>query len=285
MSSRAAAPRRVTSRWTRQAPACSSRTITPATSPRFRSPPTAVFTRHRLSRVIPARACTRCVSARPTHTRSSPRPARLARRSRWRADLGIDRVVVYRIDEARGTLTPHEAGSIAAAPGAGPRHLAFTPAGDAVFVINELDSTIASYAWDPARGTLEARGKAVSTLPADFAGENLTAEIAVHPGGAFLYGSNRGHDSIAIFRIGARRRRRRERRRRRPSPDLCRTPRHAGQDAASLRDRSDWRLPDRRQSGFRLARRLSHRSRDRPALRRRRPHARPDAVLRPLLSV
>jgi len=88
-------------------------------------------------------------------------------------------------------------------PGAGPRHLAFAPAGDAVFVINELNSTIASYAWDATRGTLDRRGDPVSTLPDGFTGENTTAEIAVHPTGRFLYGSNRGHDSIAIFRIAS----------------------------------------------------------------------------------
>jgi 6-phosphogluconolactonase len=130
---------------------------------------------------------------------SSPPAASFA----FAADLGIDRVVVYRIDDPSGLLTPHDAGTVAAAPGAGPRHLAVTPAGDAVFVINELNSTIASYAWDGARGTLERRGDPVSTLPADFTADNLTAEIAVHPGGEFLYGSNRGHDSIAIFRIEA----------------------------------------------------------------------------------
>jgi 6-phosphogluconolactonase len=118
------------------------------------------------------------------------------------ADLGIDRVLVYHVDEAGGLLTSHDAGTVAA-PGAGPRHLAFTPAGDALFVMNELNSTIAAYAWDATRGTLERRGDPVSTLPADFTGENLTAEIAVHPNGEFLYGSNRGHDSLAIFRIGA----------------------------------------------------------------------------------
>ncbi len=112
-------------------------------------------------------------------------------------------MIVYRIDEASGQLTPHDAGTIAAAPGAGPRHLAFTPSGDALFVINELNSTIASYAWDAARGTLERLGDPVSTLPAGFTGENITAEIAVHPNGEFLYGSNRGHDSLAIFRIGS----------------------------------------------------------------------------------
>jgi 6-phosphogluconolactonase (cycloisomerase 2 family) len=121
------------------------------------------------------------------------------------ADLGSDQVLVYRIDEPSGllTLNGEDAGAVATAPGAGPRHLAFARAGDAVFVINELNSTIASYAWDAARGTLERRGDPVSTLPADFTGDNTTAEIAVHPNGRFLYGSNRGHDSIAIFRIGS----------------------------------------------------------------------------------
>jgi 6-phosphogluconolactonase len=126
------------------------------------------------------------------------------------ADLGADRLIVYRIDDATGLLTSHDDGaasasasvSAAVAPGAGPRHLAFTPSGDMLFAINELNSTVAAYAWDATRGTLERAGDPVSTLPADFTGENITAEIAVHPGGKFLYGSNRGHDSIAIFRIG-----------------------------------------------------------------------------------
>lgn len=117
------------------------------------------------------------------------------------ADLGIDRVLVYRYDAERGVLTPHQAA--AAAPGSGPRHLAFAPEGGVVFVINELNSTIASYAWDGARGTLTPRGEPVSTLPAGFTGTSTTAEIAVHPDGEFLYGSNRGHDSIAVFRIGS----------------------------------------------------------------------------------
>lgn len=118
-------------------------------------------------------------------------------------DLGADRVLVYRIDDASGQLTLHDPGLIVAAPGAGPRHLVFPPAGNALLVMNELDSTIASYAWDATRGTLERLGDPVSTLPTRFTGENITAEIAVHPNGEFVYGSNRGHDSIAIFRIGS----------------------------------------------------------------------------------
>lgn len=116
------------------------------------------------------------------------------------ADLGIDRVLVYRFDRERGALTPHVPPGVAAAPGAGPRHLALHPAGDAVFVMNELQSSVASYVWDATAGTLQPAGVA-STLPAGFTVSNTTAEITVHPSGRFVYGSNRGHDSIAAFRV------------------------------------------------------------------------------------
>ncbi len=116
------------------------------------------------------------------------------------ADLGADRVLVYRFDRAHGRLSLHEAGSATAAPGAGPRHLVAHPSEDTIYVINELDSTIVWYGWDRIRGTLVPRG-VVSTLPAESAGENTTAEIAIHPSGRFVYGSNRGHDSIAVFRV------------------------------------------------------------------------------------
>jgi 6-phosphogluconolactonase len=118
------------------------------------------------------------------------------------ADLGADRLLVYRFDTERGTLTPHDPPAALAAPGAGPRHFAAHPSGDAVFLINELNSTMASYAWNAETGRLDLRGIA-STLPAVFAGENLAAEVAVDPTGRFVYGSNRGHDSIAAFRVNA----------------------------------------------------------------------------------
>jgi 6-phosphogluconolactonase len=117
------------------------------------------------------------------------------------ADLGADQLFVYRFDESTGTLKPHVRPSVAASPGAGPRHFAPHPSGDAVFVMNELSSTIASYTWEAGAGSLHKRGE-VSTLPEGFTGENTTAEIAVHPSGRFVYGSNRGNDSIAAFRIG-----------------------------------------------------------------------------------
>lgn len=116
------------------------------------------------------------------------------------ADLGIDKLLVYRFDSAKGTLTPHEPPFVATAPGAGPRHVAFHPNGKFVYAINELNSTVTAYRYDEATGIL-AEVQTVSTLPTDFSGNNTTAEVQVHPSGRFLYGSNRGHDSIAIFAI------------------------------------------------------------------------------------
>jgi len=131
------------------------------------------------------------------------------------ADLGIDRVLTYRLDTASGKLSlndetevPHTAPSTnwrrsaQLAGGAGPRHLAFHPNGRYVFVINELNSTIASFGYDAAQGALMPLGT-VSTLPAGFSGESTTAEIVVAPSGAFVYGSNRGDDSIAVFAVDA----------------------------------------------------------------------------------
>ena len=117
-------------------------------------------------------------------------------------DLGLDRVLVYAFDARTGRATPHAPPSVAAAPGAGPRHLAFAPNGRFAFVINELDSTIATLAWSPEAGTLTPVAT-VSTLPRGREAADSTAEIAVHPTGRFVYGSNRGHDSLAVFRVGA----------------------------------------------------------------------------------
>lgn len=114
------------------------------------------------------------------------------------ADLGIDQVVVYRLDDAAGRLVPH--GRFRAAPGAGPRQLAFGAGGRFVYVLNELDSTLTACAYDPAAGALQAL-QTVSTLPEGFAGENTCARVEVAPSGRFVYASNRGHDSIAHFAI------------------------------------------------------------------------------------
>lgn len=117
-------------------------------------------------------------------------------------DLGTDEVLVYRFDDERGTLTPHDPRAVEARKGAGPRHLAFHPNGRIVYVINELDSTIASYRYSPSAGTLRPVGVA-ETLPRDFAGQSTTAEVIVHPSGKWVYGSNRGHDSLAVFAVNA----------------------------------------------------------------------------------
>jgi len=84
----------------------------------------------------------------------------------------------------------------------GPRHVAFHPDGSRAYVINELSSTITSLRWDARAGAFRA-GPSVSTLPPGFTGSNTTAEIEIHPGGRFLYGSNRGHDSLAVFSVAS----------------------------------------------------------------------------------
>ena len=114
-------------------------------------------------------------------------------------DLGIDRIVRYRIDLRAGTVS--KAGSVALAPGSGPRHFAFHPRGRVAYVINELASTITALAYDADDGGL-AEIDTVSTLPHDFSGSSTCADVHVHPNGRFVYGSNRGHDSIACFAVG-----------------------------------------------------------------------------------
>ena len=118
----------------------------------------------------------------------------------WIADLGLDRVMIYRFDAERGTLRPHNPPWVELAPGAGPRHAAFHPSGERAYVINELNSTITAWDYAPQQGVAR-EIHTVSTLPDDFSGENTTAEILIHPSGRFLYGSNRGHDSLAVMAI------------------------------------------------------------------------------------
>jgi len=109
-------------------------------------------------------------------------------------DLGADQVVIYPVDAGR-LGTP---GFVKAAPGAGPRHLAFRPDGKFVYVLNELAASITAYRY---RNGSISDPQTTSMLPADFTGVRSGAEIAVHPNGKFLYASNRGHDSISMFRI------------------------------------------------------------------------------------
>jgi 6-phosphogluconolactonase len=118
------------------------------------------------------------------------------------ADLGTDRVMIYRFDALRGTLVAHDPAFVALPPGSGPRHLAFHPDGYRAFVVNELLSTVTAFDYDAIQGVLSAR-QTVGTLPEFFQGQSTTAEVVVHPGGGFVYASNRGHDSLATFALGA----------------------------------------------------------------------------------
>ncbi len=113
-------------------------------------------------------------------------------------DLGLDRVFTYALDPATARLTPGPVPFVATAPGAGPRHAAFSTDGRHVFVINEMGNTLVSYRYNTATGVL-LPVDTQPTLPAGFTGDSSTAEVRVHPNGRFVYGSNRGHDSIAIF--------------------------------------------------------------------------------------
>ena len=114
-------------------------------------------------------------------------------------DLGLDKVLVYDLDPAKATLSPHATPFALLAPGAGPRHLAWAPDGKFAFVNGEMLSTVTSFRYDAKRGVF-ATAATASTLPADFKGNSSTAEVRVHPNGKFVYVSNRGHDSIAVFR-------------------------------------------------------------------------------------
>jgi 6-phosphogluconolactonase len=116
------------------------------------------------------------------------------------ADLGVDKVLVYRFDPRDGSLAPGDPPFVKVTPGAGPRHLTFHPNGRLLYLVNEMACSIVAYAWDPARGTL-AELQTISALPAAFKDANTSAEIEAHPNGRFLYATNRGHDSIAVFVI------------------------------------------------------------------------------------
>lgn len=115
-------------------------------------------------------------------------------------DLGLDEVLVYRLDPDAAKLVPDDPPFATVAPGAGPRHLTFSPDGKFVYVINEMGSTISVFAYDAAQGALTEE-QTLSTLPGDFSKNNTCAEIVMHPSGKFLYGSNRGHDSIGVFAV------------------------------------------------------------------------------------
>lgn len=116
------------------------------------------------------------------------------------ADLGTDRLMVYALDRDGGALSLHQ--EVALQPGAGPRHFTFDVSARHAYAINELDNTVVVYDWDAAGGVLTAK-QTIPTLPTEFTGTSYCADIHVHPSGQYLYGSNRGHDSLAIFAIEA----------------------------------------------------------------------------------
>jgi 6-phosphogluconolactonase len=123
-----------------------------------------------------------------------------ANRYAFVADLGLDKVLVYRFDAGKGTLSQNDPPAADIAPGSGPRHFAFHPNGKTAYVISELKNTVTALSYDAEHGVLKTL-QSISTLPKAFKGTSYTAEVQVHPSGKFLYGSNRGHNSITIFAI------------------------------------------------------------------------------------
>ena len=116
------------------------------------------------------------------------------------ADLGLDKILIYRFDSEHGSLTANHLPFVKLRAKSGPRHLAFHPNGHFVYVINELASQITVFSYDKRAGIMN-EIQSLPTLPEGFEGENYPAEIAIHPSGRFVYGSNRGHDSIAVFSV------------------------------------------------------------------------------------
>ena len=123
-----------------------------------------------------------------------------ANRYAFAPDLGIDKIMIYRFDDKAGKLLPNDPPFASCEPGSGPRHLAFHPNGKYAYVIEELSCTVTAFAYDAGAGTLKPLQR-IRTLPEGFTGASTCAEVQVHPAGRFLYGSNRGHDSIVAFAI------------------------------------------------------------------------------------
>ncbi|AXC12093.1 6-phosphogluconolactonase [Acidisarcina polymorpha] len=118
------------------------------------------------------------------------------------ADLGLDKIFVYRLNPKTGALTPNDPPFATVAPGSGPRHIAFDPRDRYVYAINQTANSIVGFGWDSNRGILT-RFETVSTLPKGFKGENTGSEILMHPSGKFLYATNRGNNSVAVFSVQA----------------------------------------------------------------------------------
>ncbi len=116
-------------------------------------------------------------------------------------DLGQDKIFTYALDAATAKLTPANPASVATDPGVGPRHFAFGANGRHGYAINEMGGSISVLDYNAANGALTPR-QTVPTLPRDFTGLKWNAEVRVHPNGKFVYGSNRTHDSLAVFAVG-----------------------------------------------------------------------------------
>jgi len=164
--------------------------VFPVQTSGFIGPPTAVI-QHHGSSVNPQRQAgphAHCIALDSAHDRV------------FACDLGLDKVMIYRLNETNGALTADENPWVELKPGSGPRHIVFSPDGRQACVISEMASTLTTFAYDPDHGTLKEL-QTVSTLPQDFQGKNTCAEVAFHPSGKFVYGSNRGDDSIAVFAV------------------------------------------------------------------------------------
>jgi len=152
------------------------------------------------------------VSAFLQHHGSGPDPKRqasphahevgfdLANRRAFCTDLGLDKIFIYQLEPETASITANDPPEVSLVPGAGPRHFAIHPNGHHLYVINELNNTITAFDYDSVTGALR-ESQTVSTLPKEFTAPNTTAEIVIHPSGKFLYGSNRGHDSIVVYAI------------------------------------------------------------------------------------
>ncbi len=124
-----------------------------------------------------------------------------ANRYAFAADLGLDKVLIYQLDLEQGKLRPNSAQPWAQVEaGAGPRHFAFHPSRQYAYLINEIASTMTVFAYDETQGTLR-EVQTISTLPEGFTARSHCADVHLAPSGKFVYGSNRGHDSIAIFAV------------------------------------------------------------------------------------
>lgn len=152
----------------------------------------ATFIQHKGSSVNPSRQegpHAHCIAVSPDN------------RYAYAADLGLDQVLGYRLDSTTATLTPNQPPFVKTPAGAGPRHLTFHPRGKYVYVINELSNSVTLFDYASESGTLSER-QSISTLPRNFDGTSYCADLKITPNGRFLYGTNRGHDSIACYEIG-----------------------------------------------------------------------------------